>query len=119
MSISASMGSDAHFVIELADANDPQGPLEAFFVDHGEPPRMIAGSFGASDADFGWLIRGFATWHQRPLIDNTSPKRVGDVIGPDRRPHSKACGVTKHEHGLACSRNCPTCGGQDMKGVTR
>ena len=27
-------------------------------------------------------------------------------------PHSRACGVTVHSHGGACSSNCPTCGGQ-------
>lgn len=26
-------------------------------------------------------------------------------------PHSRACGITPHEHGPACHTNCPTCGG--------
>lgn len=30
----------------------------------------------------------------------------------DRRPHSRACGISQHEHGPACSTNCPTCGGK-------
>lgn len=29
----------------------------------------------------------------------------------DRRPHSKACGWQAHDHGSACSTNCPTCHG--------
>lgn len=38
----------------------------------------------------------------------------------DPRPHSRACGVRRyehgtevrrHEHGIECHRNCPTCGG--------
>lgn len=29
----------------------------------------------------------------------------------DTRPHSRACGWRLHDHGPACHRNCPTCGG--------
>ena len=29
----------------------------------------------------------------------------------DRRPHSRACGIRKHDHGSECHSNCPTCGG--------
>lgn len=32
----------------------------------------------------------------------------GEVPGP----HSRACGWRKHDHGAACHRNCPTCGGK-------
>ncbi len=27
----------------------------------------------------------------------------------DDRPHSRACGWRKHDHGSACHSNCPTC----------
>lgn len=27
-------------------------------------------------------------------------------------PHSRACGFRKHDHGPACNKNCPTCGGR-------
>lgn len=27
-------------------------------------------------------------------------------------PHSRACGIRKHDHGLECNPNCPTCGGK-------
>ena len=27
-------------------------------------------------------------------------------------PHSRACGIRKHEHGTSCHSNCPTCGGK-------
>lgn len=27
------------------------------------------------------------------------------------QPHSRACGIDKHEHGIQCHRNCPTCHG--------
>ena len=30
-------------------------------------------------------------------------------------PHSRACGWREHEHGSACSSNCPTCGGMSFK----
>jgi hypothetical protein len=29
------------------------------------------------------------------------------------RPHSRACGIRAHLHGVACHRNCPTCHGDD------
>lgn len=28
----------------------------------------------------------------------------------DERPHSRACGITQHDHGPRCHSNCPTCG---------
>jgi hypothetical protein len=28
----------------------------------------------------------------------------------DNRPHSRACGVRRHDHGPECSIDCPTCG---------
>lgn len=30
----------------------------------------------------------------------------------DDRPHSRACGIHKHDHGPGCHPNCPTCGGK-------
>jgi len=27
-------------------------------------------------------------------------------------PHSRACGIRMHKHGIECSTNCPTCGGK-------
>lgn len=30
-------------------------------------------------------------------------------MSADRRPHSRACGITIHDHGLQCSPDCPTC----------
>lgn len=35
----------------------------------------------------------------------------------DRRPHSRACGWRDHEHGPACSTNCPTCAGKPVAAV--
>ena len=32
----------------------------------------------------------------------------------DLRPHCRACGVTRHEHGRDCHSNCQTCGGQEQ-----
>jgi hypothetical protein len=29
-------------------------------------------------------------------------------------PHSRACGPTKHMHGVDCNKNCQTCGGLDF-----
>ena len=45
--------------------------------------------------------------------DKTCPELLPDVIQgvTVRRPHSRACGIRKHDHGSECSSNCPTCGG--------
>lgn len=32
--------------------------------------------------------------------------------GLNEGPHSRACGVRKHDHGPECHSNCPTCGGR-------
>jgi len=44
----------------------------------------------------------------------------GDLLNDDaisrdettHRPHSRACGIRKHQHGPECNSNCPTCGGR-------
>lgn len=30
-------------------------------------------------------------------------------------PHSRACGFAQHAHGVACSDNCPTCHGAELR----
>jgi len=32
-------------------------------------------------------------------------------MATDTRPHSRACGIRKHDHGPDCHSNCPSCGG--------
>ena len=32
-----------------------------------------------------------------------------------KAPHSRACGFRNHEHGLACSTNCPSCQGKQVQ----
>ena len=39
-----------------------------------------------------------------------------EISTRDMRPHSRACGYRYHEHGSACSTNCPTCHGEDEHG---
>ena len=33
---------------------------------------------------------------------------------PAPLPHSRACGIQPHDHGAACSSDCPTCGTQGL-----
>lgn len=35
-------------------------------------------------------------------------------LSRDNSPHSRACGIQPHEHGAACSKDCPTCGGNAL-----
>ena len=35
------------------------------------------------------------------------------------RPHSRACGIRRHDHGPECSSNCPTCGGRSAQDQVR
>ena len=49
------------------------------------------------------------------LTEFTVLHRVPVVVPPtDLRPHSRACGIRKHEHGRECHSNCPTCGGSGV-----
>jgi hypothetical protein len=48
-------------------------------------------------------------WIEKNTLGSFEPL---DVIEGDKRPHSRACGIRKHDHGPECSRNCPTCDGQ-------
>lgn len=38
--------------------------------------------------------------------------KAGAVPELDSRPHSRACGIRRHEHGPDCHSNCPTCAGR-------
>lgn len=40
-------------------------------------------------------------------VPEETPAPVTDV-----RPHSRACGFRRHDHGPDCHPNCPTCGGK-------
>lgn len=40
--------------------------------------------------------------------------RLEDQAVEHGKPHSRACGIVRHEHGTACSDNCPTCQGRPM-----
>lgn len=51
----------------------------------------------------------------RRLVDEYGAAGVRNVITDiaDERPHSRACGIIRHQHGPACHPNCPTCHGID------
>lgn len=36
---------------------------------------------------------------------------ASSILPTDNRPHSRACGIALHPHGIQCSRDCPTCSG--------
>jgi predicted Zn-ribbon and HTH transcriptional regulator len=44
------------------------------------------------------------------LLEHFDVKRKGTGLMVDTRPHSRACGLIKHDHGVNCSFDCPTCG---------
>lgn len=46
-------------------------------------------------------------------VPNISVPQVRPEPVKDERPHSRACGIKRHEHGTECSENCPTCGGKN------
>lgn len=54
------------------------------------------------------LQRGVAT------IRQVDPLQADGGVEPQEGPHSRACGFRNHEHGTACSTNCPTCHGQPL-----
>lgn len=41
---------------------------------------------------------------EKPVVDWYASEPV-----KDNRPHSRACGITPHPHGMACAEDCPTC----------
>ena len=38
-----------------------------------------------------------------------------DDTFPADAPHSRACGITRHSHGVDCHKNCPTCHAQTFE----
>lgn len=67
---------------------------------------LQAANPGAADmllvapADLAWMLAKIRETEPEP-----EPQRV-------EAPHSRACGIREHSHGLACHPNCPTCGGR-------
>jgi hypothetical protein len=62
-----------------------------------------------------WVATGVhgENWAIKPSIFAASYELVKETVVPyDSRPHSRACGISKHDHGPACSTNCPTCSGK-------
>jgi len=70
-------------------------------------PNLIPGMFPSSYPDDD--PRHFSG-NNKPANDDPLPDM--DSFPIDTRPHSRACGVTTHPHGSACSDNCPTCHGK-------
>lgn len=49
---------------------------------------------------------------EAPSLPSVSVPDVHPEPALDTRPHSRACGPRRHEHGPDCHTNCPTCGGK-------
>lgn len=64
--------------------------------------------------DVGGEVTGMTSETTNALIQSLTNAR--DEIDPTRdgRPHSRACGIRKHDHGRECSKDCPTCGGSAL-----
>ena len=65
-----------------------------------------------------WANQGAnPTWHQvmQSEVRDSMPllARALDRLTAEREagPHSRACGIRKHDHGTDCHANCPTCHG--------
>lgn len=59
----------------------------------------------------GWYGRMDAPG-QASFAYTSIPAKEGDPTpggGRDERPHSRACGIMIHPHGVQCSKDCPTC----------
>lgn len=64
--------------------------------------------------DVGGELTGMTIETTDALIMSLTNAR-NDLMGNgDRRPHSRACGIGPHEHGAACSKDCPTCHGDPL-----
>ena len=42
-------------------------------------------------------------------ISLTASAPDAEAIGAPDGPHSRACGISPHQHGASCSGDCPTC----------
>lgn len=72
-----------------------------------------------ADREVGWVLNdeqalmALQTYAQQwgPALELKPQER--DIVedGKDRRPHSRACGIRIHPHGVECSSDCPTCRG--------
>jgi len=75
-----------------------------------------------------WLLEDPATLHVNDVVAKPHLLAMADQVidlvrkGVDHSPeamtvtregpHSRACGIRRHDHGVDCHSNCPTCGGR-------
>lgn len=98
-------------MVDAALTTEPDGrsQLARIFARHNialvdcssEPVPLVATDALGSRELYG--VRAF-------FLVPTGDERIhaGDAGGP----HSRACGITRHDHGPDCHPNCPTCGGK-------
>ena len=105
-----------------------EGMVVRFFRDPYTPGDTRCMSCGNTMHDHGWIdtlegghpvcpgdwiatgIKG-EHWNIKPDIFEATYEAVEEStpVVPEL-PHSRACGIHMHEHGPACSPDCPTCG---------
>lgn len=83
-------------------AADPAATVDARDLPH--PPIPHVPGRTLTDADLDALALRWAVMYP--------PPQATGVPAADQRPHSRACGIRPHDHGPACSSDCPTCGGR-------
>lgn len=65
--------------------------------------------------DVGGQITGMTVETTDALILSLTNARHEVASTADRRPHSRACGMTCQGHGAACAKDCPTCHGNPLE----
>lgn len=52
------------------------------------------------------------------MAEKPEPAPELETVLLPEHPHSRACGITPHNHGLHCHENCPTCHGKIIYPLT-
>jgi hypothetical protein len=83
-----------------ADRAGPTPPPEHHDTYGGHDALWLVTSCGQDDHPVWYSCATCGEKPRKPVVDN--------------RPHSRACGIGQHAHGLMCHSNCPTCHGEKI-----
>lgn len=83
---------------------------EAILADTAPPPRPAHQheAWQLQDGPNGRICAACGARVDAVSVVQVVPEAM-DHITKRQRPHSRACGVTPHDHGAQCARDCPTC----------
>jgi len=107
--------------IDDAEKDKPMAAMIALVHEgEGVPPLIRISAMGVEGSNDGANLVADLLFDAATAIAERTGHKLGmvavDAPEPyESEPHSRACGMGWHDHGVQCSTNCPTCGGKPKR----